>query len=283
MVMAKPILLPFFLLVVALLPSILKLQPYGVHLRVDNDHHCEPVLPHFLGSLLGLLSHDWGCATQFFNWVVHLMYMISMSGIAEWVGDVLIAIRDCFLRNLPQEDADSATVLPLRRARVLLKCMELLYKDRNANDGETSWTAEHLGEEVLNLLIAEDLEHDSAFVVFRSHHTVAVHLWLSLFAYHSAGLLMTSTVSYHVEEACNILYGLIPNSSIETDPKMTRSPTHAKKLTRQEHGIFSHHVRVKNVSNVIQSTPSKETGAQKVVFVFDLEIINFIGLVRTIY
>ncbi|KAG1826565.1 hypothetical protein EV424DRAFT_1555222 [Suillus variegatus] len=167
-------------------------------------------------------------------------------------------------------------VLPLRRARVLLKCMELLYKDRNANDGETSWTAEHLGE--------LDLEHDSAFVVFRSHHTVAVHLWLSLFAYRSAWLLMTSTVSYHVEEACNIiLHGLIPNSSIETDPKMTRSPTHAKKLTRQEHGIFSLHVRVKNVSNVIQSTPPKETGAQKVVFVFDLEIINFVSLVKTIY
>lgn len=97
----------------------------------------------------------------------------------------------------------------------------------------------------VNLFIVEGLEHDSAFVVFRSHHTVAVHLWLSFFAYRSAGLLMTSTVSYHVEEACNILHGLIPNSSIETDPKMTRSPTHAKKLTRQEHGIFSHHVRVK--------------------------------------
>ncbi|KAG2104717.1 uncharacterized protein F5147DRAFT_263003 [Suillus discolor] len=111
---------------------------------------------------------------------------------------------------------------------------------------ETFWTAEHLGEEVLNLLIVEvflclssatpfqDLGHDSAFVVFRSHYTVAVHLWLSPFAdaYRSAGLLMTSTVSYHVEEACNILHSLIPNSSIETDPKMTRSPTHAKKPTR---------------------------------------------------
>lgn len=76
----KPILLLFFLLVVALLPSILKLQSYGVHrhLRVDNDHRdSEPILPHVLGSLLvckslsdifartcneliaqGLLSHD---------------------------------------------------------------------------------------------------------------------------------------------------------------------------------------------------------------------------------
>ncbi|KAG1876037.1 hypothetical protein C8R48DRAFT_690520, partial [Suillus tomentosus] len=84
----------------------------------------------------------------------------------------------------------------------------------------------------VNLFIVEDLEHDSAFVVFRSHHTVAVHLWLSLFAYRSAGLLMISTVSYHVEEACNILHGLIPNSSIEMDLKMTQSPTHAKKPTR---------------------------------------------------
>jgi separase len=48
-----------------------------------------------------------------------------------------------------------ATVLPLRRARVLLKCMELLWKDGNINGGETCWTAEHLGEEVLNLLTVE--------------------------------------------------------------------------------------------------------------------------------
>ncbi|KAG1788751.1 peptidase family C50-domain-containing protein [Suillus plorans] len=182
-----------------------------------------------------------------------------------------------------------ATVLPLRRARVLLKCMELLWKDGNANGGETSWTAEHLGEEVLNLLTVEDLGHDSAFVVFRSQYTVAVHLWLSLFAYRSAGSPMTSTVSYHVEEACNILRGLIPNSSIDTDPKMTRSPTHAKKPTRAASVRTTNKTRARNlvtprprkafenVSNVIQSTPPKETGAmigaQKAVIVFDLEII----------
>lgn len=48
-----------------------------------------------------------------------------------------------------------ATVLPLRRARVLLRCMELLWKDVNHNGGEPSWTAERLGEEVLNLLNVE--------------------------------------------------------------------------------------------------------------------------------
>jgi hypothetical protein len=39
-----------------------------------------------------------------------------------------------------------AIVLPLRKARVLLKCMELLWNDGNANDGETCWDAEYLGE-----------------------------------------------------------------------------------------------------------------------------------------
>jgi hypothetical protein len=33
--------------------------------------------------------------------------------------------------------------------------MELLWKDGNANDGETCWDAEYLGEEVLNLLTVE--------------------------------------------------------------------------------------------------------------------------------
>ncbi|KAG2038447.1 peptidase family C50-domain-containing protein [Suillus americanus] len=192
-----------------------------------------------------------------------------------------------------------ATVLPLRRARVLLKYMDLLWKDGNANDGETCWTAEHLGEEVLNLLTVEDLGHDSAFVAFRLQYTVVVHLWLSLFAYRSAGSPMTSTVSYHVEEACNILHGLVPNSSTETDSKTKRSPAHAKKSpkdtmpakkpTRAASVRTTKNARARNpvtprprkalenVSNVIQSTPPKQAGAaigvQKAVVVFDLEII----------
>jgi separase len=47
------------------------------------------------------------------------------------------------------------TVLPFRRIRVLLKCMELLWKDGNTNYGDTYWTAEHLGDEVLHLLAVE--------------------------------------------------------------------------------------------------------------------------------
>jgi separase len=43
---------------------------------------------------------------------------------------------------------------------------------------------------------------------------------------------MTSTVSYHVEEACNILRGVIPNSSTDTNPKTKQSPAHAKKSPR---------------------------------------------------
>ncbi|KAG2081359.1 peptidase family C50-domain-containing protein [Suillus cothurnatus] len=190
------------------------------------------------------------------------------------------------------------TVLPLHRARVLLKCMELLWKDGNANDGETCWDAEYLGEEVLNLLTVEDLGHDSsAFIAFRSQYTVTVHLWLSLFAYRSAGSPMTSTVSYHVEEACNILRGVIPNSSTETNPKTKQSPAHAKKSprdavpakkpTRAASVRTTNKARARNpvtprkafenVSNVIQNTPPKQAGTtidvQKAVIVFDLETI----------
>ncbi|KAG1731550.1 peptidase family C50-domain-containing protein [Suillus lakei] len=192
-----------------------------------------------------------------------------------------------------------ATVVPLRRVRVLLKCMEFLWKDGNADGGETCWTAEHLGEEVLQLLTIEDPVHDSAFVPFRLQYTVAVHLWLSLFAYRSAGSPMTSTVSYHVEEACSILRGLVPNSPTETNPKTKRSPAHAKKSPKEAapvkkptraasvrttnkaraQNLVTPRPRkaLENVSNVIQSTPPKQARAtvdvQKAVIVFDLEII----------
>jgi separase len=112
---------------------------------------------------------------------------------------------------------------------------------------------------------------------------------------------MTSTVSYHVEEACNILRGLIPNSSTEMGSKMKRSPAHAKKspkktvpakkparvtsvrttnkvraqnpvTPRPRKGLFSKSLlavlldsvsraALENVSNVIQSTPPKQAGA----------------------
>ncbi|KAG1873354.1 hypothetical protein C8R48DRAFT_693982 [Suillus tomentosus] len=88
----KPILPLFFLLVVALLPSILKLQSYGIDLLIANVYYLIFWAPYWFVSLYlrytcnkliaqGLLVHDWGCATQFFNWVVHLTYIISMSGI----------------------------------------------------------------------------------------------------------------------------------------------------------------------------------------------------------
>jgi separase len=47
------------------------------------------------------------------------------------------------------------TVLPLRRVRMLLKCMEYLWKDGSANYGEICWTPQHLGDEVLHLLAVE--------------------------------------------------------------------------------------------------------------------------------
>lgn len=111
---------------------------------------------------------------------------------------------------------------------------------------------------------------------------------------------MTSTVSYHIEEACNILRGLIPNSSTETDAKTKRSPAHAKKspkktvpakkqtrtasvrttnkaraqnpvTPRPRKGLFSESLlavlldkvsraALENVSNVIQKTPPKQAG-----------------------
>jgi separase len=109
---------------------------------------------------------------------------------------------------------------------------------------------------------------------------------------------MTSTVSYHIEEAYNILRGLIPKSSTETDPKTKRSPAHAKKspketapakkptraasvrttnkarvqnpvTSRSRKGLFSESLlavlpdkvlraALENVSNVIQRTPPKQ-------------------------
>jgi len=48
----------------------------------------------------------------------------------------------------------SAT-FPFRRLRVILKCMEFLWKDGSAKCGREFWTVEHLGDEVVHLLAVE--------------------------------------------------------------------------------------------------------------------------------
>ncbi|KAG1895370.1 uncharacterized protein F5891DRAFT_671061 [Suillus fuscotomentosus] len=87
----KPIILLFFLLLpyaVALLPSILKSRSHSTDLLFNLAGLITIIIIANLYYLIswapcwfGLLSHDWGCAIQFFNWVVHLTYMISMSGL----------------------------------------------------------------------------------------------------------------------------------------------------------------------------------------------------------
>jgi separase len=119
---------------------------------------------------------------------------------------------------------------------------------------------------------------------------------------------MTSTVSYHVEEAYKVLRGLIPSSSNETNPKAKKLPKEAapaKKpvraasvrtnkarmqnpvTPRPRKGLSVEYIlavvtdndsraALENVSNVIRSTPPKVAATndvQKSVIVFDLESI----------
>ncbi|KAG0699186.1 peptidase family C50-domain-containing protein [Suillus ampliporus] len=246
---------------------------------------CELFLPPSEVSLLAALRPG-----AISNEVLGLLFERQVSTLEPCLrkDDVQIIVRTLLHDAL---GAYQAPGLPLRRIRVLLKCMEFLWKV----NAKTYWTAEQLGEEILHLLTVEDLGHDSAFASSRVQYTVAVHLWLSLFAYRSAEPSMISTVSYHVEEACNVLRGLIPNSPIETNCKTKRLPVQAKKsagpLTKPTRAASIRATNkakanpvtprprraLVNVSTVIQGTPPKEAGAaidvQKTVIVFDIESV----------
>ncbi|KAG1772208.1 hypothetical protein EV702DRAFT_1270701 [Suillus placidus] len=147
-----------------------------------------------------------------------------------------------------------ATVLALRRARVLLKCMELLCKDGNANDGETCWTVEHLGEEVLNLLTVERRVTNDFDCVISCRGDPKTKL-SPAHAKKSLEETLPAKKPTRAASAClrNRLPAVLPD-------KVPRAA-------------------LENVSNIIQSVPPKQASAmiaiQEAVIVFDLETMPF--------
>ncbi|KAF5357177.1 hypothetical protein D9756_006793 [Leucocoprinus leucothites] len=92
--------------------------------------------------------------------------------------------------------------MPIRRARVMLRLLEILYRADNIPAFEE---VQKIPQEVEALLSTEDLGADAELVPYRLQYRALSHLWLALHAHRAAVPNQVTLVADHVDQACRIL------------------------------------------------------------------------------
>lgn len=128
--------------------------------------------------------------------------------------------------------------MPVRRARVLLKCMEFAYHAGPAAVVQIG-TPEEMGSEVERLLSQvsslcfaprtflltcsrQNLRQDTGLVLFCMQYQASAHLWLALHAHRRMDTEQSALVAHHSDQACKILKSVIltePKSARKSSPK----------------------------------------------------------------
>ncbi|KAI0918289.1 hypothetical protein AcV5_002308 [Taiwanofungus camphoratus] len=127
-------------------------------------------------------------------------------------------------------DIYSASERPIRRARVLLTCLELAYyTPTGASDSLCRIT--EIGGEVRALLLVENVGYDAELVQFRTQYLATLNLWLALHTHRRGNTHEFSSIVTGVEEACKILKSLLPSVPRQSLVK-TKSPRDATTVKR---------------------------------------------------
>jgi separase len=118
--------------------------------------------------------------------------------------------------------------MPIRRARVILKLLELVHCGYDAALGANS-TYTDLGKEVESLLTRRDLGMDHGLAHFRIPFRAILRLRLALLVHREAQTSQFSKVVTYAEEACSIL-----KSALSAAPPRRKSttPAHSPKVAR---------------------------------------------------
>ncbi|TFK48944.1 hypothetical protein OE88DRAFT_1737166 [Heliocybe sulcata] len=115
---------------------------------------------------------------------------------------------------------------PIRRARVLLRCMEAWYYQ---NDVTTARHADEVGEEIAALLSREDFGQDTGLVRFASQYLASARMWQALHVHRLGDPRGITAISRLLEEACDVLKPLA-NPVGHASPAKAKSPVVAKKV-----------------------------------------------------
>ncbi|TBU21185.1 hypothetical protein BD311DRAFT_835203 [Dichomitus squalens] len=115
------------------------------------------------------------------------------------------------LRRLIEDALEvyTAEQRPVRRARVLLKRLELSYHS-GLTSTEQNEDATQYHEEAQSLLSRQDFALDGALAQYSSEFSASLHLWLAVHAHRTRDPALAPSVISHTEEACKIIRALVP-------------------------------------------------------------------------
>lgn len=150
---------------------------------------------------------------------------------------VATLLRDALLVYLGEE-------MPVRRGRVLLRCLEFGYHGGMDFLGELG-SPQSIGEEIEGLLsnevsdtvpirilcslidscLLQDLKQDVGLSSFLIQYRASADLWLALHAHRQAGVDQVAVMLKHVEKACDRFIGLVGEL-----PKLVSAPKGSSKL-----------------------------------------------------
>ncbi|GLB42455.1 putative peptidase family C50 [Lyophyllum shimeji] len=118
--------------------------------------------------------------------------------------------------------------MPVRRARVLVKCMDFTY---HAGPGVMVGmdSPEIMGGEVEKLLLGEDCGQDMGLAGFCVQYRAAARLWRALHAHRRMDAKQSTLMGYHSEEACKLLKTVLgataeQKSARKSSPKQIVAP-----------------------------------------------------------
>ncbi|KDQ52064.1 hypothetical protein JAAARDRAFT_40451 [Jaapia argillacea MUCL 33604] len=223
-----------------------------------------------------------------------------------WKENVRTATKCLLLDALSVYDQQKR---PVKRARVLLRCLEVTYKggqDASGLDEVSGRPLGDVGQEVEALLTREDFGCDANLAHLSTQYRATAHVWLALHAHRRADPLQSTLVAEHVDEACRLLRTLVllPQSQ----PKGVMSPKglaasrrgSGKKVLNAARAVTVVKSRVSRVPkrapvtpprparkaleavslNAPQATPTQSTEVKKPVLMLD-DIEKLITLLQT--
>ncbi|KNZ74935.1 Separin [Termitomyces sp. J132] len=116
--------------------------------------------------------------------------------------------------------------MPVRRARILVKCLELMYHSGpDVISGIGS--PDDIGAEIEDMFQTKDYGKDLELSSYVSQYRVATHLWLALHAHRRMDNRQNEFVAHHSEEACRLLKIMLGTSEFESVNKKLPKQTNA--------------------------------------------------------
>ncbi|CAA7261156.1 unnamed protein product [Cyclocybe aegerita] len=128
---------------------------------------------------------------------------------------------------------DGSRLTPVRRARIVVRCMEFVY--RSPGDEAVSIfgfsSVEDMGKEIESLGTLENFEKDALLVDFVLQYRISSRLWMALHAHRRADPEQNSIMSQHSEAACHLIKELLSRGA-EATRKATRKVSSPKALRK---------------------------------------------------